>query len=926
MLKFVLLLASGTCAFAQQYSIVTVAGGAPPATPVAAAGASIGQPRRVALDSAGNLYFSSGNSVFKMTAAGTLALVAGNSRAGFSGDGGPAAYAQLNAPAGIAFDKLGNVFIADSGNNRVRIVDSNGIINTYAGNGHISPGGARSFNDSEPATDGLLHLPMGVAVNKDGNLLIADTGDNLIRIVTLDGLINTFAGDSYPGFLGDGGNPESAEFHTPSDVFVDSSGNVFIADMGNARVREIATTGVINTIAGTGAIGYSGDAALATAANLLAPVSVAVDSGGNVYIVESGDARIRKIDSTLNINTVAGIGTLGFSGDGAQAVNSQMNNPTGIAVDSSGNMYIADSANLRIRKVSSGNMSTVAGNGLSSFSGDNGPGIGAQMDSPQGVAADAAGNIYISDTNNNEVRRLGKDGTIARYAGNGSAGFGGDNGAAASAQLNGPQGLAVDAAGNLYIADTGNARVRRVSAGGSIATVAGSGTPGFAGDGAAATSAQLSSPTGVAVDAAGNLYIADLGNNRVRKVSSGGTISTAAGNGTQGYAGDGGAATNAQLNLPRGVASDAAGNLYITDSGNNVVRLVVNGNITTIAGTGTVGFSGDGGQATAAQLTSPSGIALDAAGTLYVVDGSTRIRRIFPFGLITTIAGNGTLGYSGDGGPSTSAQIDAPTALAVDAAGNVYVADTGNNAARVLQPLASGLGVSAVVHGASNQVGAIAPGEVIVLYGSGLGPATLVQAGVGANGLLPTTLGGASVLVNGALAPILYASANQTAAFVPFEVSGPRAQIVVLNQGQTSAPATVNVAATAPGIFTPNGSGSGQALAVNVADGSVNGPSHPAAAGAYVTFYVTGAGQTNPPGQNGAPGSVLAPLPQVNGLTATIGGKQAAVQYAGGAVGLVAGVVQVNLQVPAGLAPGAAQVVVQVGGVPSQAGVTIQVQ
>ena len=231
---------------------------------------------------------------------------------------------------------------------------------------------------------------MGVAVDSSGNVYIADTGDNSIRKVTTDGIINTVVGDSYPGFFGDGGNAVSAELHTPSDVCIDSMGNLYIADTANAVIRQVTAAGVINTFAGTTAIGFAGDGAAALKAALLAPISVAVDSTGNLYIVENGDSRIRKVDTKLNINTIVGTGTNGFGGDGSDATKAQMNSPTGIAVDSSGNLYIADFLNLRVRKVSSGSISTVAGNGVLSYSGDGGQALNAQMNGPQGVAADTS--------------------------------------------------------------------------------------------------------------------------------------------------------------------------------------------------------------------------------------------------------------------------------------------------------------------------------------------------------------------------------------------------------------------------------------------------------------------------------------------------------------------------------------------------------
>jgi len=928
-LRFSLLLASASLAFAQQYTIATVAGGAPPSTPVSGGSISIGQPQRVAVDSGGNVYFSSANSVFKLTTGGVLTLVAGNSRAGFSGDNGPATSAQLNAPAGLAIDSGGNLFIADSRNNRIRRVSASGVITTFAGTGTSSNGGGPGvYNDGGPATSGLLRLPMGVAVDKSGNVYIADTGDNSIRKVSTDGNIITVVGDSFPGFLGDGGNAQNAELHTPQDVAVDSNGNLFIADTANSVIREVTAAGVISTFAGTTASGFAGDGAAATAAALFVPISVSVDGSGNVYIAENGDGRIRKVDTKGIITTIVGTGTAGFA-DNNDATKGQLNSPTGIAVDSSGNLYIADFLNLRVRKVAGNNLSTVAGNGVFSFSGDGGQALNAQMNGPQGVAVDASGNIYVSDTSNHVVRRVASNGVITTVAGNGSAGFGGDGSAATSAQLNSPAGLAVDAVGNLYIADSQNARVRRVSTSGSISTVAGSGTPGFGGDGAAATAAQLNTPLSVALDASGNLYIADFSNNRVRKVTSGGTISTVAGNGNSGYSGDNGPAINAQLNTPTSVAVDGSGNLYIADGGNNVVRKVgTGGSIATVAGNGTAGYSGDGASALKAQLVSPRGIAVDSVGNLFIADGATVIRQVvFPTGVITTIGGNGTRGYSGDGGLATSAQINAPTGLALGANNSLYVADTNNNAVRVLRFTGSGISVGAVVNSASNAIGPISPGQLIVIYGSGLGPSTLAQFQL-VNGLVPTSLAGTSVVVNGVAAPIIYTSATQVAAVVPFEVTGAKAQVVVVYNGQPSAAVSVDVAAAAPGIFTANVSGSGPAAALNVSKGvtTINDSAHPANANDVVTLYITGAGQTNPGGVNGKPngdGTAGNPLSlPVLPVTASVNGKSATVQFAGGAPGVVAGVLQVNITVPTGLTAGAVPVTVTVGGTAAQSNVT----
>ena len=270
---------------------------------------------------------------------------------------------------------------------------------------------------------------------------------------------------------------------------------------------------------------------------------------------------------------------------------------------------------------------------------------------------------------------------ITTVAGDGAGGFSGDNGPATSAELADPQGVAVDSAGNLYIADLANNRIRKVS-NGVISTVAGNGTPGFSGDGGLATAAQLDQPAGVAVDSAGNLYIADCWNHRIRKVSNG-VISTVAGNGTPGFSGDNGPATSAQLSDPTGVAVDSAGNLYIADMFSNRIRRVSNGAITTVAGNGTQGFSGDNGPATSAQLSNPYAVAVDSAGNLYIADMvNNRIRKVSN-GVITTVAGGGTQGLGGDGGPATSAQLSA-SGVAVYASGSPLIADSGNNRIRQL--------------------------------------------------------------------------------------------------------------------------------------------------------------------------------------------------------------------------------------------------
>lgn len=349
----------------------------------------------------------------------------------------------------------------------------------------------------------------------------------------------------------------------------------------------------------------------------------------------SGPSAVNATLSAGTITTVAGNGTAGYGGDGGPATNASLLYPYDAAVDTSGNLYIADTSNSRIRRVdNSGTITTLAGNGTPGFSGDEGPATNASLYWPSSVAVDMEGNVYIADTWNNRVRKVGISGVITTVAGNGTSGYSGDGGPATSASLSHPMGLAMDEDGDLYIGDTWNSRVRKVDASGMITTVAGNGTAGYAGDGGPATSGRLGDPWGVAVDASGNLYIADHSSHRVRKVDSSGTITTFAGNGSYGYSGDGGPASSASLYYPEGLAVDADGNLYIADTFNQRIRKVdVFGTITTVAGNGIYGFSGDGGPATEARLAYPVGLGFNSLGDLFVaVSNNNRIREIVGLG------------------------------------------------------------------------------------------------------------------------------------------------------------------------------------------------------------------------------------------------------------------------------------------------------
>jgi ribosomal protein S30 len=376
--------------------------------------------------------------------------------------------------------------------------------------------------------------------------------------------------------------PQAGLTYTPNASYTGSDSFTFKANDGkvDSNVATVSITvtsvrGIITTVAGNGVYGYSGDGGLATQAMLTYPHGVVVDASGNLYIADRDNERVRKVDTNGIITTVAGNGVYGYSGDGGPATQAMLRWPYGGAVDASGNLYIADMDNNRIRKVNANGIITrVAGNGIEGFSGDGGPAAQARLYWPAAVAVDGFGQLYIADSGNNRIRKVDTKGIITTVAGNEMSGYNGDGGPATEATLDYPHGVAVDASGNLYIGDMNNYRIRKVDTNGIITTIAGGMGGGYAGDGGPATQAQLYFPQGVALDTSGNLYIADNENNCIRKVDANGIITTVAGNGTWGYSGDGGPATQAKLYYPTAVAVDGLGNLYIADSENHRIRLV----------------------------------------------------------------------------------------------------------------------------------------------------------------------------------------------------------------------------------------------------------------------------------------------------------------------------------------------------------------
>lgn len=664
----------------QNYTISTIAGGGLPNTVAVAASTALINPANVSVDTGGNVYFVCLNAIFKVGSGGALMRIAGSSEeSGFAGDGSWATNAWLDAPQAVVSDRSGNLYIADSGNNRIRKVWTDGTITTIAGNGVAGYGG-----DGTAAANSQISNPMGLALDSTGNLYIADNGNNAIRKIATNGLISTVT-----------------QIDAPLGLAIDGGGNLYTASDGAAYQIPLGNAPVLFAGGGNGCgqqTNFLGDGCPAINGVLDTPQGLAVDSNGNVYIADSYDNSIRKVSGGV-ITTVAGGGTVCAQaadsiGDGCNATSSALGIVGGVAVDSAGHLFIADGNN-RIRKVSGGVISTIAGSGISSSSGDGGIATGAQLQFPYGVALDGVGNLYISDTFDGRVREVSGNGIITTLAGGGSGcshqtDAAGDGCSATSAILTLPYGVAVDSTGNVYVADNApsGSTIRKIATTGVITLYAGGGSGcqqqiDTIGDGCMATSASISAATGLAIDASGNLYFGDSGNFRIRKVAANGIITSIAGNGSPGFSGDGGPATQATLLPPTSVAVDASGSVYFTDTLNFRVREITpQGTILTIAGNGTPGYGGDGEAAILGGLAYPNGVAV-AGGNVYISDGIGNIREVTD-GMINTIAGGSDAGYSGDGGLALNALMFSPNGLAVDGAGDVIFADGTNSVVRGL--------------------------------------------------------------------------------------------------------------------------------------------------------------------------------------------------------------------------------------------------
>ncbi len=587
---------------------------------------------------------------------------------------GTGSAARFYLPSGLAVDSAANVYVADELNNTIRKVTPGGVVTTLAG-----LAGCPGTNDATGSA-ARFYSPNGVAVDCADDVYVADYFTSTIRKVTPGGVVTTLAG--LAGSPGSADGPGSAaRFSGPAGVAVDRAGNVYVADWDDHTIRKVTPGGVVTTLAGHAGSSGSADGT-GSAAQFDNPSAVAVDSVANVYVADSGNNTVRKVTPGGVVTTLAGQAGSSGSADGTGSA-ARFSGPSGVAVDSAGNVYLTDGGSSTIRKVTPGGVVTTLA-GLAGCRGSaDGTGSAARFSGPYGVAVDSSGGVYVADCNNETIRKVTLEGVVTTLAGvagtEGSA-----DGAGSAARFRWPWGVAVDSAGDVYVAEYVNDTIRRVTPEGVVTTLAGLALAQGSADGMG-SAARLSGPLGVAVDSASNVYAADTGNNTIRKVTPGGVVTTLAGlAGTYGSADGTGAA--ALFNGPCGVAVDSAGNVYVADSGNHTIRKVTPGGVvTTVAGLAGSWGSADG-PGSAARFSEPHGAAVDSAGNVYVTDGSnSTIRKVTPAGVVTTLAGHAGTSGSADG-TGSAAQFNGAYGVAVDSAGNVYVADYWNNTIRIGTP------------------------------------------------------------------------------------------------------------------------------------------------------------------------------------------------------------------------------------------------
>ena len=648
----------------------------------------------IAVDKKGNIFIAmrDHNIISRVDTRGNITHFAGTGESGYSGDGGKATEARLKIPAGLTFDNKGNLYISDRDNHRVRKVDTRGIITTVIGNGIAGFSG-----DGGKATEAQVNLPSGVVVDDDGNIYVSDRSNDRIRKVNSKGIISTIAGNGIDGYKGDSGPATKAQLSRPFGLALDKKGNLYIADRGNNRVRKVNPQGIINTVAGDGSFFFMGDNGPAYRASIAGPTGVAVDDEGTLYIADRNNNRIRSVDTQGMIRTVAGTGQQDYNGDSELARDTALYLPFAVTLDTNGKLLVVDRSHYRIRLVDPrrGSVKTVAGNGLKMFAGDGGPATGAKLSFPHGIVVDKKDNLLISDKGHYRIRRITPDGVIHTIAGNGTRGNIGDGLPAMEASIYGATSLKLNKKGEMFIVSPSGftSLIRKVDEKGIMRKVLGTVDKNYL-DSIAKSKYKGKVQTGelaiittfsdIAFDHQGNMFISDRLNHQIRKVSAQGEITTIAGTGESAHYGDGGPATEASFRDPNSLATDREGNLYIADGANNMIRKIdTKGIVTTVAGNGKHENSGDGGPALKASIRNMDYLAVNPAGELHILGmNSNIVRKITKNGNIEAVAGNGYQGYFGDGGPATKAMLKNPSAITFDSKGNLYISDMGNSRIR----------------------------------------------------------------------------------------------------------------------------------------------------------------------------------------------------------------------------------------------------
>jgi sugar lactone lactonase YvrE len=647
-----------------------------------------------------------------------LSLLAGNVSDSGGRRDGPGAIASFNGPRGVALDGSGNLYVADFNNHTIRKIDPAGNVSTLAGQ-------ARSFGSADgTGAEARFTNPQDIAVDANGTVYVADAGNHTIRRISAGGVVSTLAGVA--GQKGSTDGPVAdARFNSPSGLAVDNAGKLLVVDRLNSTVRMITPSGTVSTLAGKPDTVGSADGN-GSNARFKFPNDVAVDTQGTIYVSDGDNFTVRRIRNGV-VSTLAGRAGEQGSVDG-NGSNARFERPTGISVDGLGNVYLGDRLGEAVRKIDpAGNVSTLAGTSNAPGAED---GIGAQarFSQPDGIAVDSAGNVFVSDRRNNNIRKISSSAVVTTLAGTVPQ-SGSTDGTGDQARFSVPDGIAIDALGNALVADRGNEVIRKISPDGQVTTLAG--TPDATGNSdGTGNSAAFDSPSDVAVDPAGNTYVADNDNNTIRKISPAGEVTTLAG--APGESGNvDGVGINARFDDPEGIAVDAAGNVYVADTDNNTIRKITPaGLVTTLAGSPDETGSADG-IGVNARFDEPDGIAVDAAGNVYVADtDNSTIRKITPQGIVSTLAGQANEEGDADG-TGAAARFSFPRDLDIDTQGNLYVLDSGNHTVRKITPLGE----------VSTVVGDGIPGVVLGTLPGGLGD-SLRGIAVSNKALLITTNNG----------------------------------------------------------------------------------------------------------------------------------------------------------------------------------------